>query len=185
MKGHAVLAVLLVSLVGAAVSSSTSGAGAGVRLYSAKATYSCFKKRPELRPFGWEPGLSKIPPPKSGFALVLSYPRPVRFGRADVPDIHVHGSGPGSWWWIIFFVPHNAGIPLGPTIIVFDQLDQATKAYRDYFHGPGFKGVIPSVIAHAKTVVVQRRNAIIDFQVEPNEAPTLYRSIVLGCLRTS
>ena len=171
-------------LVGLALVVAASACGSSsVRLYDAKTTYDCFKKRPELRPFGWEPGLSKIPPPKSGFAFIL-LSRPRRFGRADVPDIHVRGSGPGSWIPILFYVPHNAGIPLEPTIIVFDQLDQATKAYRDYFHGRAWKGVAPPVVAHAKTALVQRRNAIIDFRVYPSDAPKLYRSIILGCLRT-
>jgi hypothetical protein len=151
--------------------------------YSASATYACLKKRPELRPFGWEPGLSKIPPPKSGLALIL-LSHPLRFARADVPDLHVRASSPGSWLPLEFYVPHRGDLPLDPTILIFDQTAAARKAYLDFFHGPQWKGVLPWVVTRAKNAYVQRGNAIIDFMVFHQDAPKQYRSIILGCLRT-
>ena len=180
----------LVSLVGLMLVLSASACGAtdgSQGPYDATATYKCLKKRPELRPFGWEPGLSKGPLPASGITLELFPPKPLRFTRAFVPDLRIRGRGAGWEFSVQFEGPRQYGEPNIAETLIFDSREAAAKTYQDFFLGWTRRGLRPFVIAGLKKEFVLERNAIIDFLwvlPVPVKTPKQYRSIILGCLRT-
>jgi hypothetical protein len=176
VRRQAVAVVVFVALVAICAAASASAQGS-VRLYSAKASFACLKKRPEAR--STPPGaIGGKPAPPSGITFIPL--GPVRF----VGNLPYYGvSGVSGWRGSVMWSTSRPNEALSSTLLTFfDTVAQAKKMYHDFYtkSDPAYR---PSF---GKAILL-KRNAVLDWQpwdTTGGKPRTQLQSIILGCLRT-
>jgi hypothetical protein len=172
VKGRALSALLLASLVALAASSADADTS---KNYDPGRTHDCFVKRPDYRPLNWYIGKPGTTAPATAFQL-LDDGR--RTGFPFHGGLPAYGTTIGSG--------HNYGVSFARMnfeivwLTFFERTAYARAMYHQFLAKRD-----PAFVPQVKETYVVVRNIFINWGTPYTPPPARVRSIVLGCLRTA